>query len=254
MDSKTPPGFNSKEIILNNQQRAAASLLVVDAEAAELEHLRSILQELAFKNISTTQDHASAIKLLQERSFTHILFSAKKTSVTAQDFVSQVLRSDSKTILVPCSYEPSIDNVFELLKSGCRGFLVLPTDSKDLDVALGIATNAEPFSKTILNAVDRNQAFSAMISQTLDRLAAVTKDAEKYEIARQELPMIIANFRACVNLSKAFAEGGEQELQKKMIAYFEKLSSGPATKLGKLRRRLSDDRGDKVESHTIKTK
>jgi DNA-binding NarL/FixJ family response regulator len=197
---------------------------------------------MGYKSVTALSDHGSAYKLLEERNFSHVIFSARKTNVPVDSFVRKLLADNPESVLIPSSYDPNLDNVFDLLRIGCRGFLVLPPDETDLESAICVATKGEAISKNILHAVDRNTAFSALMSATLDKLAQAQKDAEKYEIARKELPLVMAHFQTCVKLGKTFAEGGEEELQAKMFQFMEKVGNGAATRLGRARRRIADKR------------
>jgi DNA-binding NtrC family response regulator len=234
--------YKSFQISLSQKEKASFTILLVEPDAEDAEQLRGLFRELGYTAVTYARDHGSAYKLLEERNFSHVVFSARSTNVPVESFVRKLLADKEDAILIPSSYDPNLDNVFELLRMGCRGFLVLPPDQEDLESAMGVATKGEAMSKKILHAVDRNQAFSALMSATLDKLAQVQRDAEKYDVARKELPLVLAHFQTCVKLGKTFAEGGEEELQQKMFQFMEKIGNGSATRLGRARKRLADKR------------
>lgn len=241
---ETPPDYESFGIELTAEDKEKLTILIVEPDEGDAEELQQIMRSSGYKSVRHVSDHAAAQRLLEDRSFSHVIFTARQTNIPVDAFVRRFLEDKPDAVLIPSSYEPSMDNVFDLLRAGCRGFLVMPPSSLDVDAALALATKGEALSKKILHAADRNQAFTALMSSTLDKVARAQRDAEKYEIARKELPMIIAHFQACVQLGKTFAEGGEDELQGKMLTYFERLSAGPASKIGRLRRRLQDRRSE----------
>lgn len=234
---------NQANQLLSPDELSKVRLLLVEPDVDDGLVLKEMFLAAGVGAIALVNDHGAGLKLLLERRFSHVVFAAKESNVPVLSFVSQMLSDNPEAILIPSSYEPNVDKVFELLRRGCRGFLVLPCREADVLSALAVATRTESLSPEILNAVDRNAAFSALVSSTLDRLAEVTKAATKYESAKEELPDIILNFRSCLHLGRTFAEGGEEELQKAMFAYFEKISAGPATRLGRLRGRLAKKRG-----------
>ncbi|MEZ4753607.1 MAG: hypothetical protein R3A13_04760 [Bdellovibrionota bacterium] len=74
-----------------------------------------------------THDHVSALRKLEDRNFTHVIFDIQDTLMTSRDFLISILEHDQTIIPIPSSYEPTVDDVFDLLIVGARGFWSNPT-------------------------------------------------------------------------------------------------------------------------------
>jgi hypothetical protein len=86
---------------------------------------------------------------------------------------------------------------------------------------------------------------------SLDRLATVYRQSQQFETAQRELPRAMASLRRASDLALTFAKGGENGLIEAMEKFCVDKSKGPATRLGRLRKRLSSHRGaDDVSSET----
>lgn len=105
-----------------------------------------------------------------------------------------------------------------------------------------MATKGEPFSDAILQARDRNEAFAALLAATLDKAAVAYRQATNYGTARRDLEKFMLEFRSAARLSQTFAKDGSDSLLDKATNFFIKLSSGPASKLGRMRQRLQAKR------------
>jgi len=137
-----------------------------------------------------------------------------------------------------------MDDVFNLLQQGARGYLVKPFSADRVDSAMIQATKGEPFAEAILTARDRNEVFAALIAGNLDEYARITRQAESIESARRDLPKGLAALTSATNLAKTFCRDGEAALLETMVEFFINLGDGPATKLGRLRHRLKKERTD----------
>lgn len=106
-----------------------------------------------------------------------------------------------------------------------------------------MATKGEPVSEMVKQAKDRNEALVAMMMTALDRAATISHQASKYKTAQRELPLHWRRLRNSVNLARTFACRGNDGLQASLVDFCVERSKGPATKLGRLRQRLRQDRG-----------
>ena len=77
---------------------------------------------------------------------------------------------------------------------------------------------------------------------SLDRLATVQRQASQFETARREVPRAQAALRRAQDLALTFAKGGEDGLIRALERFCVEKSRGPATRLGRLRKRLSTTR------------
>jgi DNA-binding NarL/FixJ family response regulator len=146
------------------------------------------------------------------------------------------------TVLIATSYEPSIDNVMGLLMKGARGFLRKPFSIDYLEEAFDIATKGEPFNESVLSAKDRNEALLGIVMSCLDRFATIARQAAEFETAQRELQGAKSAFRRSIHLARTFAQGGDPGYLNALEYHFIERAKGPATRLGRIRKRLGQKR------------
>lgn len=224
-------------------ERNAVHILVVDSDIGTRNTLRQTLSSLGYQSISEAPNHALALQKLAERPVTHIIFEAKRTNMPPNEFLTAVLSCDEKIIALPSSSEPTVDDIFSLLIAGARGYLVKPFTPESLDDSIIMATKGEPISGAILYAKDRNEALVSLMMTALDKLSVTLKQAKNFETAKRELPRRILNFKRAVEIAKTFAQGGKPILIQAMLDFCIDRSNGPATRLGRLRKRLGERKG-----------
>jgi len=212
-------------------ERKNASVLIVDSDGTIRNNLRQGLVSIGFGTIIDAPNHAVALKKIEQRTFTHVIFEAKQTNMPARDFLMSALETDRGIIGIPVSYEPTIDEVFDLLVSGARGYIVKPFTTGSLDDSIVMATKGDPISDCILQAKDRNDALASLIMTTLDRLALVMRQALQFETARREVPKKAITFRRTVDIGRTFSKGGPSKLTEAIITFCMEHSNGPAPRL-----------------------
>ena len=79
---------------------------------------------------------------------------------------------------------------------------------------------------------------------SLDKAALLQRQAEQFETAKRELPRALNIFRRSADLAKTFAKGGEMALIEAMERFCIERSKGPASRLGRLRKRLKTGKPD----------
>jgi two-component system chemotaxis response regulator CheY len=219
-------------------ERKNASILVIEPEASLRNSLRQMLIRLGYGTVSDASDHIQALKKFEERRFTHIIFEAKKTSMPTTEFLTKVIELDSAVITIPASWEPNVDDVFGLLIIGARGFIVKPFTEESVDESIIMASKGEPISDAILYAKDRNEALASLIMTQLDKLATTLRQSQHFETARREIPRRTAGLRRTMDIGRTFARGGPEKLLESLVEFCLERSDGPATRLGRLRKRL----------------
>jgi DNA-binding NarL/FixJ family response regulator len=231
--------INSAELaVMTPKERADSCVLVVEPDAAERNNMRVALRNLGFGGVSDAANHAAALERLDQRKFTHIIFDAKPTNMPSKEFLGRVLEINSEIICIPSSFEPNVDDVFDLLAMGAKGYLVKPFTTDTVETSLDNATKGEPISEAVLGAKDRNEALVAIMMQCLDKTALVIRQAQQFETAEREIPLAMAAFRRASGLANTFAKGGEEGLLGSLEEFCIERSKGPATRLGRLRKRL----------------
>ncbi len=240
---------------LEISERAKIKILIVEPEQQDRSSARSALEQMGFGHVHFVSDHAQGLAAISEREFTHVVFSAKQTMMPVQEFLAKLLRLDPAIVALPASRDPKTDEVFDLLAAGARGYLVKPFTAESFEQSIAIATKGESLSEVILQAEDRNRVFAALIASGLDKVSVAYRQAGSLSIARKSLPKATADLKVSVDLAKMFSKGGDDALQKALIDFFIELSEDPATKLGRLRERLKNERlARKAEQKILQSK
>jgi two-component system chemotaxis response regulator CheY len=232
----------SQTLIMTEHQRRGASMLIVEPVEAERPIAHNAVQALRFGGVSITDTYLNALERFRERRFTHVLFSTADSSMPGPAFVTKLLEYDPRIVAVPCSRDPRTEQVFELLQAGARGFIVKPFTPEMLDLGISHATNGEPISDVVLQARDRNEAFAALIAGCLDRLAVALRQGRQYDGAKREAARLQEALQNTVRLANMFCQGGPERFSKDLETFMIKIGGGPASRLGRLRRKLKTQR------------
>lgn len=244
MNAKISPLNVNESLVMTPQERSKCSILIVESDANDRNNIRSCLKSLGYGGFSDAPNHAAALERLNDRRFTHIIFEAKKTNMPAKEFLQRVFEGYADTVCIPSSYEPNVDDVFDLLILGAKGYLVKPFTVDTLEQALVHASKGEPISDAVLQAKDRNEALIAILMASVDKAALLVRQAEQFETAKRELPKAIGVMRRSADLARTFAKGGEAALFDAMERFCIERSKGPATRLGRLRKRLKGGKSE----------
>jgi DNA-binding NarL/FixJ family response regulator len=228
--------------ILSHAEKKHASILVVDSEVNDRGQLKTQLRELGFAQVADAPSHITGLERFDDRKFTHVLFEAKDSSISSSEFLRKVLSFAPECTCIPSSYQPDVDNVFDLIIQGARGYLCKPFTALSLEESLALATKGDPICDIVRQAKDRNEALIGMIMTALDSTATTIQQAATIPLAQREIPMAWNKLFSSVNLGKAFARGGADGLMDTMMTFCMERSKGPASRLGRLRRRLKTDR------------
>jgi two-component system chemotaxis response regulator CheY len=227
---------------MTDSERSTSRILLVEPEPTDRNLMRTMLKGLGFSAITESPNHLASLEKFEGRKFTHIIFDARKGNYPIRDWFSQIIEIAPTIIAIPSSPNPSVDDVFELLLLGARGYLVKPFTRDTLDLSVVMATKGEPIADCVKQAKDRNEALVAIMMSSLDRLATVQRQASQFETARREVPRAQAALRRAQDLALTFAKGGEDGLIRALERFCVEKSRGPATRLGRLRKRLSTTR------------
>lgn len=245
-----PPSLkiDAGSMSLSPAERAKTSILVVEADSSDRNMMRSVLKSLGYGSFTEVPNHATAIEKFAERKITHIIFDARKTNIPTKEFLSRILEMDKSVVAIPSSHDPNIDEVFDLLVMGARGYLVKPFTAETVELGLVMATKGEPIAEAVLNAKDRNEALVAIMMGSLDKAATTLRQATQFETARRDIPKVFNSLKRSAELAKTFCKGGEPGLLAALEKFCLERSQGPATKLGRLRKKLSSVRSTEDEA------
>jgi DNA-binding NtrC family response regulator len=236
--------IGTDELSLSSNERMKASILIVEQDANDRNNLRTAMKNLGFGSFSDAPSHMNGVEKLGERHFTHVIFNARETNMPVQAFVKKVMEATPDVVMIPSSNEPNVDDVFDLLIMGCKGFLVKPFTVDTVEEALVHATKGDPIADVVLQAKDRNEALVAILMQCLDKTATTMRQAQQFETAKKELPKSIRMLQRSSELALTFCKNGETGMLDAIEKFCLERSKGPATRLGRLRKRLKNTRGD----------
>lgn len=239
--------IEENDLSMSSAERQRASVLVVEADNQERHNLRNALKTLGYGGIGDAPNHSTALERMGERKFTHIIFDAKKTTMPAKEFLQKVFEADNSIIAIPSSTEPNVDDVFDLLIIGAKGYLVKPFTADTVDQAIVSATKGEPIADAVLQAKDRNEALVAIMMSSLDKAAIILRQAAQFETAKREIPKALVRLRRAAELARTFAKDGDGGLVTALEKFCIERSKGPASRLGRLRKRLQTNRGPEDE-------
>ncbi len=229
-------------LVMTPAERAASSILVVEADPNHRNNMRNALKTLGYGVISDAPNHTTALERMKERRFTHVLFDAKKSNMEPKDFLRVVLEGDSATVAIPTSGQPSIDDVFDLFVMGAKGFVVKPFTIDSVEEAIVMASKGEPIAEAVLKAKNRNEALVAVMMTSLDKVSTLLRQGQQFETALREVPRAMRTFMRASDLAKTFCKGGDEALLEALQNFCIDRGKGPATRLGRLRKRLKNTR------------
>ncbi len=232
------PG-SKKDLSLLPDERRGANILIIESNPGDRMATRMSLNSLGFVNYTDAADHLTGLSKIQERKITHILFQAPPTNITSSEFIVKAHSLDPNIIMLPTSYNPTLDDVFALLVLGARGYLVKPFTSDIIEDALNWATNGEKMSEAILFAKDRNEALALLVLSNLDKAAQVMRQAKQFETAQREIPKALSQFKQSVEMAFHFSKGGVPKMAEEIVHFAIERAQGPATTLGRFRKRLA---------------
>lgn len=218
--------------------------LVVGSNKNLLHQLRSALKSIGFSRVDPYGTCSEALDRAKDSSTTHILFELEENSeMSPVSFVEEVVKTNANATLVTISKDPGLDNVFDLLRSGARGFLIPPPTMESVESVFIAATKGPPISENILKAEDRNKAFTELVLNSLYRLATTMSLARQSETAANAVGRCYAQFEQAVNIARMFCEEGEDALRDRIVEQCIERATEQKTRLGEVRKALKKARG-----------
>jgi DNA-binding NarL/FixJ family response regulator len=229
-------------------ERCRASILLVETDTADRANLKASLRSLGFVTIIECHNHPAAIDMLSANRFTHVIYEAKKGALSPEIFASRVMDiCGDDTIVIALSHEPRAPDVVGLVTKGVRGYLRKPFSVDLVEQAVEFATKGDPIHEAVINATDLNEALLSVVVASVDRAAELAQLSTRYYTASREVAGALQSLRRAVYQARTFAEGGEEGYLSAMERYFKECSEAPASRLGKLRKRLLNKRDASVK-------
>lgn len=242
--SKTPANGKTGSGKSIAHDRGQFSVLVVVNNSNTSRQIRQAMKSLGFSQISSVATHIAAFDRGQGRHFTHVIFDAKGTDMPGMAFVDRFIKYEPEVVMIAVSDQPRIDDVFGLLRCGARGFIVPPFTVEVLESVLLQATEGPALSDAVLNAPDRNGAFTAVILNNLYRLSVSMRQAREFASAVRDAEVYNYQLRESMEMAQLFCEGDESDLREKIVEGCINRAKDASTRLGRLRKRLKRDRSE----------
>lgn len=227
----------------SSRSKYTLPVLIVSRSATISNQVRMALKTIGYGKLSTVSSHAQGIERLRGRNFTFVIFDAKASDMSALEFVKQAYEYDDEALLIAVSRNPKIDDVFNLLRSGARGFIVHPFTTEYVEEALESAFDGPPFSEAVLLAPDRNAALAGVVLNNLYRVSVLMRQGREFSSAAAEVERFKYSFSESVELARMFCEGGDDGvLRDRIIDDCVTRAETAASRLGRTRIKLKKER------------
>ncbi len=234
-------------------ERCRASILLVETDTADRAHLKASLRSLGFVTIVECPNHTSAIDMLSANRFTHVIYEAKQGALSPEIFASRVMAiCGDNTIVIALSHEPRAPDVVGLVSKRVRGYLRKPFSVDLVEQTVEFATKGDPIHQAVINATDINEALLSVVVASVDRAAELGQLSTRYYTASREVAGALQSLRRAVYQARTFAEGGEEGYLGAIERYFIECSEVPASRLGKLRKRILNKRDASSKKNSAK--
>lgn len=222
--------------------------LIVSPLRERISRLRLRLQKLGVTHVSTVKTHGAALDRATDSFFSHILFEAVATDITALEFVEGIVVINRPAKLIVLSEQPQIDDVFGLLKAGSHAFLIPPVSTDLLEQTLIQVSEGPPLTEALQNLSDSASFLSRVIMNNFSRLLAA-KLSNKGRVTEAEiLDEQIAALKGSVETGKMFCPGGIDHLIEQLADDFIEHAKRRSTRLRRLRYRLRKEREERNAS------
>lgn len=231
---------NAREQFYRTVQKSEA--VVVGSNKNILMQLRSALKSIGFLNVHQSQSLVEASQLGVSPKVSHLLFDLRGADMDSVQFVKQVVSTNKAATLVVITENPALDNVFDLIKAGTRGFLIPPPTIEGVEGVLLSATSGPPLSEAILNAEDRNEALAGLVLGFLYRTAVTMRESRESNTGTQAVDRYMRALRAASATARMFCQGGPDALREKLIDCCIKRADERKTRLGEIRKNLRTQR------------
>ncbi|MCB0334426.1 MAG: response regulator, partial [Bdellovibrionales bacterium] len=214
------------------------SLLVVEPNPELQKMYIGFASELGYGSCELVPDHMIGLEILKERhDFSHLAFEVTTTKMPSREFLIKARKLDSHVAPIVSAANPSPGAISDLMSLGARALLPKPFNKNALEAAILSASQIEEGFEGISLPEDRACALTLLFSDLLDQVADSYRCAQKYDSAKDHFHDILLGFRGTAELRKIMAPDEEEMLLAGVLEHFTALAEGPATRLGRVRRR-----------------
>ncbi len=221
------------------------NVLVACSKGSVSAPLRHALNTLGFGNIVSRNSYASAAEELRENEYTFVFFDSEppeESSMSEVEFIEDVTNNVKNIFLIGVSTQPSAENIYRVIRSGARGYLVPPFAPDRIDEVLLHASRGISIDKEILDSPNRNRALAGMVLDSLNLLSKYIKGIEAQVMSGNEpdLEAVLQIDQLSLNVSegtraaKKLSEGGPAGFLEALIDESIERARG-TTRLGRTR-------------------
>lgn len=245
MRTEAEPVKNEDAEFSQELDAAKCAVLVVDPDNVARAQVVRHLKELGFSYVSETDSHDTGLRRLQNKKFTHVIFSTVSSSIHYHDFLRTIVQNEPDVITLPMAPAPNPDQVYEAIMLGARGFIVVPCEKEALQRLFELSAREELALATELQNLDRNKVLASLMCSGLDDIAeALRKSRGK---VTKDIQGLTDHFRSQSKMARSFCQGGEETLLRVIEEHLIKQSFKIPTRLGKIRRKMAEKRKQKTE-------
>ncbi|MCI5066689.1 response regulator [bacterium] len=228
---------------LSFRERQAISVLVVEPEAHLRQVIRNALQSLGYGATSCVSEYSVALDRIESGEYTHLLYEVRgRKEEDVFYFLERAFELNGDLVAIALSENPQVDEIFEHLRRGTRGFLSKPLTSDMVEESMLQATLSSPFSQVILQSNNRDEAFCALLAASVNKAALAKQQELQRKIGAEDALQFLQELEDAVELVHTFRTLGESDFLGLLVDFFIRLSEQPETRLGSLRKRLSESR------------
>jgi response regulator of citrate/malate metabolism len=220
-------------------------VLVSCAKTSVNHHIRSSLQELGFSAVTGVFSHKEAIGKIATTEFRSVFFDIYKTDMAPVDFISKSKEANPSCNLIVVAEEIEVNDVFDLLRVGATGFIVPPFTFDAVEKSISYAERVAAINPELLDADNVSEAVvEAVLNnfEALHKLMAMKNRGQATYQAQKMIQERMGIFRESADVAKAVLAG--EAFLDIVIDRCIDHANKPTTRLGKLRRKLKQDRND----------
>ena len=159
-------------------------ILVISGNRDTLTLLRESMRHVGYDRIHNFSELQPALEYLDDHDADVIFFDVAmdtKQSISSEKFLELLEQEFPEVYAVAISSDPSVDNIFQLLKLGVHAYLIPPFSPHSVDEVIIDAVKGPKISDDILSKSDRNGALAAFMLDSLDQLAESMSTSKKIE-------------------------------------------------------------------------
>jgi DNA-binding NarL/FixJ family response regulator len=227
---------------LSDEDRSRARVVIASANAQQRNQIKESLEKLGYTSPLCVSKFSGVISRLDERDFTHLICTVDSNDIPPKSFIVQAKQRCADMQCIVMSVEPDVDEMFELLIAGAKAYTAVPASAGELDQTMAFATKGPEIPASVLAKQNRTQAIIAAVLVHLDKLADAKAQCRVDSKLLDYLPFLYASLGSSVETAMKLVRGNLDAYLHLIEMALIKRGSDKATRLGRLRQRLSTER------------